>query len=187
MYYICCLNKKEDILKSALTLFVERGEQSTSMKCVAQHAHCGIGTMYNYFNSKVELINELYLNYKTKLFKPLSPIIETGASVKTQFKGAWLQLIDFALQHPVEYKFLQAFSHSPKISKETAEKVQSLIKPLLQIYEEGKKQKLIKNLDSIELIMFTNGAITASILNNPNMKEKTKMTLINMAWDAIKT
>ncbi|OYT16306.1 MAG: hypothetical protein B7C24_08485 [Bacteroidetes bacterium 4572_77] len=180
------MNKKEDILKSALTLFVERGEQSTSMKCVAKHANCGIGTMYNYFESKVELINELYLAYKTKLFRPLNPIIDAEACIKNQFILAWLQMVDFALQHPTEYKFLQAFSHSPKISKETAEKVQSLIKPVMRIYEEGKKQGLIKDLDSIELIMFTNGAITASIMNNPNMNEETKKTIINMAWDAIK-
>ena len=51
------MNKRANILKSALKLFVEQGEQTTSMKWIAKEANCGIGTMYNYFSSKEELIN----------------------------------------------------------------------------------------------------------------------------------
>jgi AcrR family transcriptional regulator len=61
------MNKRKDILAAALQLFVERGEQSTSMRCVGKAANCGIGTMYNYFHSKDDLISELYLVFVHKV------------------------------------------------------------------------------------------------------------------------
>ncbi len=61
------MNKRDDKLNSALKLFVEQGEQATSMKWLAKEANCGIEILYNYFASKDELINALYVEFKTKL------------------------------------------------------------------------------------------------------------------------
>jgi len=180
------VNKKDNILKAALKLFVEQGEQATSMKWIAKEAKCGIGTMYNYFESKEELINELYVDIKTKLFKYILEEHDTNAPVKQQFVQAWLKSMNYAISNKLEYKFLQAFSHSPILSAEATEKVNKLLYPLFEIYEKGKKEGIIKNQDTINLVIFTNGAIAASICNNPNIDEQMKNNIVLMAWDAIK-
>ena len=180
------MNKKDSILKAALMLFVEHGEQATSMKWIAKEASCGIGTMYNYFQSKDELISKLYVDIKTKLFSHILEALIPNAPVKQQFVDTWLRSIDYAILNPIEYKFLQIFSHSPKILDEATEEVNQLIYPLVEIFEKGKAEGIIKNQDTMQLLIFTNGAITASVINKPNITESEKRAIVLMAWDAIK-
>ena len=157
------------------------------MKWIAKEAKCGIGTMYNYFQSKDELISELYLNIKISLFTYVQETIDPNAPVKQQFIKTWLKSIDYAILHSLEYKFLQIFSHSPKISEEVEKEVGKIIYPFLEIYEKGKREGILKNQNTMQLVVFTNGAIAASIINNPDINEKGKMNLVIMAWDAIKS
>lgn len=183
----CSVNKKESILNAALRLFVEQGEQATSMKWIAKEAKCGIGTMYNYFTSKDELISELYVAIKTKLFSYILDTLDTNVPIKQQFVETWYKAMDYALANPLEYKFLDIFAHSPKISQQASEEVNKLIFPVLEIFEKGKREGIIKDQDTLQLVIFTNGAITASILRNPNINEQEKKAIILMAWDAIKS
>ena len=187
LYYLCSVNKKDDILRAALKLFVEQGEQSTSMKWIAKEAECGIGTMYNYFKSKEELINVLYLEIKTKLFTYILEAHDTSFSVKQQFVTAWLRFIDYSILNPLETKFLQVYSHSPKISEEVTEVVGKLIYPLLEVYEKGIEEGIIKDQNTLQLVIFTNGAISSSVSYNPDITNQCKKDLVLMAWDAIKS
>ncbi len=185
--YLCTVNKRDDILKAALKLFVEQGEQSTSMKWIAKEAKCGIGTMYNYFPSKNELINELYVEVKTKLANYIFKTFDPSVPVKQQFIDTWLKLIEYGFLNPFEYKFMAIFAHTSKISEGSNEIVNKLLSPFLGIYEKGKREGIIKNLDTQQLLIFTNGAITTSIINQPNINEQDKRSIVLMAWDAIKS
>ncbi len=181
------MNKRENILKAALKLFVTQGEQATSMKLIGKEAKCGIGTMYNYFCSKDILINELFVEIKTKLFKTIIESLDTNAPVKQQFIAVWLKAVDFAISNHLEYRYLDMFSHTPKISKQSEEKVSKLIYPVIEIYEKGKREGIIKDLDTITLIIFTTGGITESIINKPDINEQEIKSIILMAWDAVKS
>jgi len=181
------VNKKNDIYRAAIKLFVEEGEQATSMKWIAKQAKCGIGTMYNYFQSKDELINDLYIEIKTKLFTSILTSFNSNNSVKQQFIEVWLRVMNFAVSYPLEYSFLEIFAYSPKISKLASDEVNKLISPLMQIVEKGKKEGIIKDIDTMLLVIFTNGAITSCILNNKDIDENGKKEIALMAWDAIKS
>ena len=180
------MNKKSKIKQAALKLLVERGEQATSMKCIANEAKCGIGTMYNYFPSKDELINELYIELKIKLFSFILEILDANVPVKKQFFAMWMKAIEFTTSHTMECKFLNTYAHSPKISKESVQEINKLLFPIINIFERGKKEEIIKDIETVQLITFINGAIRASTLGYPNISEKEKNQIILMAWDAIK-
>jgi len=183
----CKVSKKENILRAALKLFVEQGEQSTSMNWIGREAKCGIGTMYNYFPSKKDLINELYLEIKSSLFTYILEALDPDVPVKQQFIDTWLKAIEYAHTKPLEFRFLEMFSHSPKIDGLVEEQVGKLVYPILEIYDRGKREGILKNYDTIQLLIFTNGAITTSIINNPKISEQGKREIILMAWDAIKS
>jgi len=181
------MSKKDDILQAALKLFVEQGEQATSMKWIANEAKCGIGTMYNYFQSKDDLISELYLKIKTDLFTSITNALDSNAPVKQQFVDTWLKAIDYIISNPLENKFLDIFSHSPRISQEVSEEVNKLIYPVIAIFEKGKREGIIKDQDTLQLVIFANGAINACVVRNPNIDEQAKKEIVLMAWDAIKS
>lgn len=53
------LKSKNTIIKSAIKLFGEKGLKDTSIADIMTDADLGIGTFYNYFQSKDELLNNL--------------------------------------------------------------------------------------------------------------------------------
>lgn len=185
--YIYNVNKRDNILKAALKLFVEQGEQATSMKWIAKEAKCGIGTMYNYFSSKEELINVLYLETKRNLLTSVFKNHDSSFSVKKQFISTWLGFMDHSIANPLEAGFLQMYSHSPKISDKINEEVNKLLFPLFEIYEKGKMEGIIKDIDTLQLIVFNNGAISSSIGINPKLGIQDREIIVQLAWDAIKS
>ena len=69
-------SKKDEILKSALELFTTRGFDNTSTTLITKNAGVGTGTLFTYFENKVELINTLYMEIKKELSKTLEPLID---------------------------------------------------------------------------------------------------------------
>jgi AcrR family transcriptional regulator len=47
---------RELIMETARILFLEKGYSNTSMQEIAENAEVGVGTLYNYFNSKAEIL-----------------------------------------------------------------------------------------------------------------------------------
>ncbi len=181
------MNKKESILKAALFLFVEQGEQATSMKWIAKEAKCGIGTMYNYFPSKENLINQLYIELKTKYVNFVLKALDTNKPIKQQFVDTWTKSLEFTIMNRTESKFLEKYSHSPIIYEHIRKETIQLLSPLIEIFEKGKKEGIIKDLDTMRLVIFVYSAITASVINHTDLNSDDVRSIVLMAWDAIKS
>ena len=126
------------------------------------------------------------MRLKTKLLEAILRGHNVNTPVKEQFTKSWIRAINFATDYPAEYKYIEMFSHSPKISDEAENKINKLILPVVEIYEKGKNEGIIKQIDSTSLIYFTSGGITGSVLNKPKITKEEIEVLISMAWDAIK-
>jgi len=181
------MNKRDSILKAALKLFVEQGEQATSMKWIAKDAKCGIGTMYNYFPSKENLMNELYLDLKTEYINFILLVLDINKPIKQQFVDTWSKASEFTIKNKVKSKFLEKYSHSPIISENVRKEAVQLLSPLIEIFEKGKKDGIIKELDTMRLVIFVYSAITASVINQCEMSSEDVNAIVLMAWDAIKS
>ncbi|MDZ7316489.1 MAG: TetR/AcrR family transcriptional regulator [candidate division KSB1 bacterium] len=57
--------KRRKILKAAIKLFAEKGFHQTTIDDIADAAGIGKGTVYEYFNSKIDFVNEIYKIYCT--------------------------------------------------------------------------------------------------------------------------
>lgn len=181
------MDKQTDILNAALRLFVEKGEQATSMKLISKEANCGMGTMYNYFASKEELMNRLYKKVKDELWANVFENFDFAASIKIKLLTAWSGIIEFGLKEPLKFKYLALFSDTSKIKEKSEAVSESKENYLLDIYEEGKQQGILKNYDTAQLILFNYGAIMKNIITFPGMSEEYKNRLLVLAWDAIKS
>ncbi len=62
-------DKKRKILDSALKLFVEKGIDNTSTSLISKEAGVAAGTLYFYFENKVDLISELGTSIKEESLK----------------------------------------------------------------------------------------------------------------------
>lgn len=58
---------KQKIMETAIEQFVQRGFQATSIADIMKAAHMGLGTFYNYFDSKDQLLHYLLDNLAIQL------------------------------------------------------------------------------------------------------------------------
>ena len=55
------VNKRERILMAAVEVFTRRGYNNVRMEEIAETAGIGKGTLYEYFDSKMQLFNEMII------------------------------------------------------------------------------------------------------------------------------
>ena len=55
------IKSKKTIIQSAIVLFAQKGLKDTSIADIMQKANLGIGTFYNYFQSKDDLLRSLLI------------------------------------------------------------------------------------------------------------------------------
>jgi AcrR family transcriptional regulator len=186
--YICNVNKKEAILSSALKLLTEKGVHNTPMSAIAKAAGTGMGTIYNYFPNKELLINEIYIKIKEKE-KEIFLEFETEKPIKTQFESYHTSIIDFFINNSSYYKFMEQLHASPIITKESRNKGEKSISPVFQLLVKGKQERIIKNIEIDEMLIFIGGAISSYLswyFSQPGKKQTSLKNQMQMVWDAIK-
>jgi len=71
------LRHREEILAVALKLFSERGFHNVSMQEIAEESEFGVGTLYNFFDSKEQLFVELMKAGIERIGQLLLPILDS--------------------------------------------------------------------------------------------------------------
>lgn len=188
--YICKVNKKQTILDSALELLVEKGVHNTPMSAIGKAAKTGMGTIYNYFPNKEALINKIYTDIK-KQEKLLFENFESDKPIKTQFENYFTIAVNFFINNPNYFRFMEQLQASPIITDNSKEEGRKSITPVFELLMLGKQQRIIKNINIEEILMFIGGAILSYLrwYFNQTQTEKKQASLKNqvtMVWDAIK-
>ncbi len=88
---------KEEILEAALRLFSEKGFHNVSIQEIAEEAEFGVGTLYNFFESKEQLFVELMKAGIEKSGQLLIPILDSNEEEEkklSEFIQAHVDLIE---------------------------------------------------------------------------------------------
>jgi AcrR family transcriptional regulator len=186
------VDKKEQIIVAAMKLLAEHGAQATPMSAIAKAAGTGMGTIYNYFATKEELINAIYLYIKGSEINLVSKSIDEATPLKTRFLFYYTAFINFYLKHPEGFAFMDQFQHSPLILDSTKEQGKAGFIPVFALIEQGQKEGIIKNIDMEAILYFLAGTVTTYVrwmISAGKDKHKHKQHLkqqLRLVWDAIK-
>jgi AcrR family transcriptional regulator len=71
-------NKRSHIIETALRLFAEKGYDRSSIALIAKEAGVAQGLMYNYFNSKDELLLAIFQQGFMEIQATLAPVLQAG-------------------------------------------------------------------------------------------------------------
>jgi AcrR family transcriptional regulator len=137
-------DKRQAVLDAALALFAERGFHGTAVPLIAERAKVGAGTIYRYFQSKEELVNELYFEWKTQIGSALTAHFPLGAPIRDQVVELIRRLAAFAEAHPTAIAFLELHHHGPYLDARNQALVERFNLPMLAMIERAQAQQLIK-------------------------------------------
>jgi AcrR family transcriptional regulator len=184
------LTKRDDILAATLRLIVQHDLDHTSMDMIANEAKVGMGTIYNYFPSKEELVNVLYREKKRTLMNTVLKDYSPAAPLREQFFGIWRKLFNEYLRNPDVFQFLEQYSYSPIVTAESKALGWKLWEIPIHIIEQGHRQQILKDLPVHVLMLIANSPIhnlvREHIRGQVHLDERQIEAAITACWDAIK-
>jgi AcrR family transcriptional regulator len=187
--YLCVVNKRDQIIQAAMELLVQQDTQATPMSAIAKAAKTGMGTIYNCFATKEELINAIFIHITTEQYQHVARDLKKG-SVKSQFEHYYLGFNQYWLAHPTHFFFIDQFERSPIITPATRAENLAILEPILTLLLTGQHQGVLKSFDVQGLLAFLNGGILAFIrwvlVTQPGPHAALLQNQLKMAWDAIK-
>ena len=115
-------DKRTQIIEASIDLFARDGFWNTPTSKITKHAGVSTGTLFNYFDSKDNLIDEVYLQLKQEQAAHLSADFPAEGSVKERLEHLWFRYIDWGIQQPIRYNLLQQMKLSDLISDAAQER-----------------------------------------------------------------
>lgn len=177
------LEKRDAILKSALTLFSERGFHNTPTSLIAQEAGVATGTLFHHFKNKEELINALYLELKMLLVDALKSEIDKDRSIQDRIKISWINGVKWGIMHPKEIHFIFQYANSPFISNLTREQAMGQYEFIAAIYEQAMRDGIIKSTYAEFVPDYFEGLFNLAVTHFRKHPEKISEENLEMAFD----
>ncbi|ASZ12255.1 TetR/AcrR family transcriptional regulator [Chitinophaga pendula] len=184
------MNKKEAILKSVLKLVNRGGFYHLNMKNIAQEADVAAGTIYVHFKGKEELINALYQmvvsDFNAHVLKGYNP----ERAFRENFFEMMNNAVGFYLDDPDGFSFIEQYTYSPLIFKETQQENFIILEPIYQMVRDAIRLKEVKDLPEALLVAMVYGPL--EMMMKFHLARKTDLTkhtnrqqLVNTCWENI--
>ena len=184
------LDKRINILKASLKLFVVQGVHAVTIAQIGKEANVGIGTIYKHFKDKEDIIQKIWIEQKKWESDFIFNNFKNSGTVEERFKILWQNVILYFLQNPLEFQFSYNFAASPILTNEIHDIAMKDFLIFDQIFQEGIDQNLFKPLTANHLRLFTfstiNGWILWAIDEKIDFSQQQIDLFLDMAWDAIK-
>jgi TetR/AcrR family transcriptional regulator, repressor of fatR-cypB operon len=180
--------KAREILAATIAVVQEQGIAGLSMQAVARRAGVATSTLYVYHSSKEALLDAAYLVTKRAISAHV--FRDTHLPVRPAFLQIVSAYLDYLVDHPAEIGFLEQAKLSTFLSAETREQAERGMVVLLQLLERGKREQLLKNLETPLILAFLHGTLRelALVLATlpPGKRRSRRIQIAALCWDAMK-
>jgi len=149
-----------------------------------------MGTIYNYFESKDVLLDEIYLRSRRKLKGAISTGFPANGTYQERFSHIWRTLCQYFIAHPKEFLFGERFMASPYYTSALREENAALWMPIEKMFFEAKEQGAIKDIPLQLFLPMVNGAFGAVVKNHiagiHELDADAIEFVVNNFWDSVK-
>ena len=146
--------KKVNILEGALALFMEYGIQKVSIAEIAKKANVSQVTIYNYFESKHNLVKEVFTYYINKVSEEFEALMKSNIPFPEKVKQIIFNKKEAA--NTIHEELYQYFMKEYNQDVNYLEKIyiQRIFPLIVQLLDEGKEQGYVDPDLSTEAVMF---------------------------------
>ncbi len=183
-------NKRDALVNATIKLVNNSGFHAAPMSKIAKMAEVSPGTIYLYFENKQDLVNQVYVEVKAAFSEFAFKNYKEDLSVEKGFEVIWKNIAKFKLQEIEEAMFLSQCDNTPIIDELSRQEGLKHLQPLLDLWERGKTENIIKPVSPYMLYAFSIYPI--AFLMNMQQRDIYKITYDNvseafeMAWNSIK-
>ena len=182
--------KRDALVKATICLVNNNGFHATPMSKIAKMANVSPATIYLYFKNKQDLANQVYMEVKAEFSDFAFKDYDKEMSVEEGFQKIWMNIATFKLREVDHALFLSQCDNTPMIDDESRQQSLKHLEPLVELWERGKKEGILKPLSPYVLYAFTIYPITF-LMNIENgglckVDQEALEKAYSAAWDSIK-
>ena len=170
---------------------MQTGIAGLTMSKLAKEAGMATGTLYIYFKSKEELLNNLYLKLNDESIERFLKGYDDTEPFRMGLKKIWINYLTHRIEHYEESVFLEQYYRSPFITKDHKRLAEKMKKPVHQLIQRGKREMLIKNdVDDemlfLSLLGFIRELADEHVTNVYKLNKERIEQAFQLSWDTIK-
>jgi TetR/AcrR family transcriptional repressor of multidrug resistance operon len=141
------IEKRNRILRSTESILAADGFTRLSMKQVADRCGLATGTLYLYFKSKNDLVQQLHHDHLLRFSEYLFKSYDDTSTLQERFMHLWLKLWEFGLENPDAIMCKPQFEMLPKdIQLEEEEFLENAFSPIASMFSQGLAEGVFRNL-----------------------------------------
>jgi AcrR family transcriptional regulator len=129
-------DKRNAILMAATESIAVLGTGASTAK-IAKDAGVAEGSLFTYFPSKDELLNQLYLDIKSDLRAAITTGYPAKASLKERCEHLWSRSLDWAAANPAKRKTMRQLGISNRITEQSKKTGSEAFRDITAMLEEG--------------------------------------------------
>ncbi|MEQ8421706.1 MAG: TetR/AcrR family transcriptional regulator [Arenibacter algicola] len=149
------IEKRNALVKATINLVNNNGFHATPMSKIAKMANVSPATIYLYFDNKQDLVNKVYIEVKAAYTDYAFKNYSNDIPVSTGFEIIWKRIADFKLKEVEEAMFLAQCDNTPIIDEASRQEGLKHLQPLLDLWERGQKEGIIKPLSPYLLYAYS--------------------------------
>jgi TetR/AcrR family transcriptional repressor of multidrug resistance operon len=184
------MDKKQRILLTMLELSAKNGLNATPISKVAKEANVAVGTIYHYYETKEDIVKELYTMIVQDLARMLVLNRDESKPFKEQYKQLWINFYNYFIANPSAFYFMDIVAIPPIIDSEEVDKNIVHYKGMKDFMLQGIKDGYLKNVELKLLMQMAFGnLITISRIRLRQeliMDDKQIEDAMEMSWDCIR-
>lgn len=185
-------DKRESFLNAALKLFVANGVQNTSTAAIAKEAGTAAGTLFLYFPTKQDLINELVLKISRDQSDTMKTLLDPSLPVRDTFFTIWSGSIRWLLENMDAYEYIQQVRDTGLVGEATIQESAKFFDYYYDTIQKGFQEGAIKPypVDLIGGFLYQGTVAVMNILRvrAPRAKQDEIIQLgFDIFWDGIRT
>ena len=184
------INKRNALIKATIELVNNDGFHATPMSKIAKMANVSPATIYLYFENKQDLVNKTYIDVKSVYTNYAFATYDNSMSVEKGFETIWKRIAEFKLQESENALFLAQCDNTPMIDEPSRQEGIKHLQPLLDLWERGKKEGIIKPISNYLLYAYAINPLSFLMISQKRgafmMGETEIEEAYKSAWSSIK-
>ncbi len=175
------------LLEAAIAVFAQRGLEAPT-SAVSKAAGVAEGTLFAYFATKDELLNQLYRHVKRELGDAMMSDFPRRKSVRERLHHVWDRFVQWGVGHPDEHQVLMHMERWGGLSNESC---QAGMAPFWEIHEmeqEAVQQRVVKDLPgqfAVTVLKALAEATIDSIRKAPEQAEPLRAAGFEVLWNGL--
>ncbi|MBI5534835.1 MAG: TetR/AcrR family transcriptional regulator [Deltaproteobacteria bacterium] len=155
------------VLRAAEDVFAEKGYHGARIQDIAARARIAVGTVYNYFKEKDEILDALLREQGEQISRAFMPRADDPADFESRFRTRVLRLFAFMQEHRTFFSVAAQHGvfdpeHAEEVMKSGARR--NMPGQLEELLREGAELGVLRKDNPQRLVRFLGGAMRATLM-----------------------